>query len=633
MATEQGMNGVDVRAMVAELQALRPLWVDKVYQYEGRRIGIRLNGEERTRHLLLVEPGRRAHLVADLPEPPKTPPAFSVMVRKHLSGGKVLAIGQHGLQRIFWFDVGKGENVYRLIVELFDEGNVILADKEYRIIRPLSLHRFKERDIVPDATYTFSGVATLRPTREEFAAFLAGDDRDIVRALAVGYMLGGIYAEYVCRDAGVPKATPAKDADPVKLHAAYLALIDRIETGREPVITKSGCHPFPVADEEILQRFDRFTDALAAYFPSAAPEKMPRKFRKEKLAKEDVIRRHQEDALKKFGSRIAKCERQVAAIYENYGPVSEIITTLDAASHTRSWQEIAAVLKENRTGAAEKITQVFPADAAVEVNLGEKVKIFVHESVEANVARYYDEMKKFKKKKEGAIAAMQRVVPKKAPKKAQITPMKKRWYHRFRWFVTSDGVLVLGGRTADQNEELVKKYMEGGDTFLHADVHGASVVLVKGKTERMDEAAQFTAAYSGAWRSGHAATDVFAVRPDQVTKTPEHGEFVTKGSFIIRGERTYYRNVPLGASIGLRLDNEAAVIGGPEPAVASLAKIRVSLRPGQFEPNDVAKKVLRMLRDKLSEDEVKALKPILNTEAVAAFVPPGGSDIVEGHEG
>ena len=39
--------------------------------------------------------------------------------------------------------------------------------------------------------------------------------------------------------------------------------------------------------------------------------------------------------------------------------------------------------------------------------------------------------------------------------------MKKLWYHRFRWFVTSDGVVVLGGRDASQNEELVKKYMGG----------------------------------------------------------------------------------------------------------------------------------------------------------------------------
>jgi len=56
----------------------------------------------------------------------------------------------------------------------------------------------------------------------------------------------------------------------------------------------------------------------------------------------------------------------------------------------------------------------------------------------------------------------------------------------------------------------------------------------------------------------------------------------------------------------------------------------VTLRPGTFEPNDIAKKVVRALREKLSADEQKALKFALNTEAVAAFVPPGGSDLVEG---
>ncbi len=40
---------------------------------------------------------------------------------------------------------------------------------------------------------------------------------------------------------------------------------------------------------------------------------------------------------------------------------------------------------------------------------------------------------------------------------------------------------MLGGRDASQNEELVKKYMGGQDLFVHADVHGASVVIVKGK--------------------------------------------------------------------------------------------------------------------------------------------------------
>jgi hypothetical protein len=205
--------------------------------------------------------------------------------------------------------------------------------------------------------------------------------------------------------------------------------------------------------------------------------------------------------------------------------------------------------------------------------------------------------------------------------------MKKLWYHRFRWFVTSDGVVVLGGRDASQNEELVKKYMTGGDLFVHADVHGASVVIVKGKTEKMEEVAQFAASYSGAWRSGHFSADVYSAQPNQVSKTPESGEFVTRGSFIVRGERTYYSNVSLAVGIGLVLEPQAAVIGGPPSVIRSRTKAFAELKPGQYEPNDVAKKVLRLLKQSISPDEEKLLKGILNTETVAAFVPPGGSDI------
>jgi hypothetical protein len=228
---------------------------------------------------------------------------------------------------------------------------------------------------------------------------------------------------------------------------------------------------------------------------------------------------------------------------------------------------------------------------------------------------------------------MKTTLPKKKEQKREFIPLKKMWYHRFRWFLTSDGIVVLGGRDASQNEELVKKYMGGQDLFVHADVHGASVVIVKGKTGHMDEVAQFAASYSGAYRSGHFSADVYSVLPSQVSKTPESGEFISRGSFIVRGERTWYRNVPLAVGIGLMLEPNVAVIGGPPAAVQRKTKAYAELRPGRFEPNDVAKKVLRILKEKVSDDEQKALKGILNTDHVAAFVPPGGSDIVGQHEG
>jgi predicted ribosome quality control (RQC) complex YloA/Tae2 family protein len=400
----------------------------------------------------------------------------------------------------------------------------------------------------------------------------------------------------------------------------------------QPVISVTSCEPV-VLDEgsentsNDKNRFSGFSEALEAFYPMTKAEKV-RITSKPKLSEEERIHKYQETAIKKFDDKIKKTEEIVAAIYEHYPVVSQIISSLDAASKHLSWQEIEHRLRGNSSADVKRIVAFYPDEAAVELDIGKKVKIFVHESIEQNAGRYYDVIKKFKRKKEGALAAMKTVKPKKKIIRHDIIPMKKLWYHRFRWFVTSDGIVVLGGRDASQNEELVKKYMAGGDLFVHADVHGASVVIVKGKTGRMDEVAQFAASYSGAWRSGHFSADVYSAQPNQVSKTPQAGEFVVRGSFIVRGERTYYRNIPLAVGIGLVLEPQAAVIGGPPVVIRSRTKVFAELKPGQYEPNDVAKKVLRLLRQNITPDEEKLLKGVLNTEAVAAFVPPGGSDIL-----
>jgi len=624
MATVQGMSGIDVKAVVIELCKKLPLWVDKIYQFDGRTMGIRLNGQHHAKYQLIIEAGRRAHLVSELPHPPKNPPHFAMLLRKHIGGGKVLAIRQHGLERILIFDVGKHDLTYHLIIELYDEGNVVLTDEQYSIIQPLRHHRFKERDVVPGARYVMSGAD---PTASEnsFCAFLKSDERDLVRALAIGCMLGGPYAEYICRKADVDKSLPARDVDPAPVYAAIQTLFDRVHSEQASIISEKSCEPLSLGGPGQEGQYSSFCTALDAFYPMTRAE--IRQTSKEKIPKDELIRRHQEAAVKKFDARIAKAERIVAAIFENYQLVADVIATLRKESKTRSWQEIAAILQAHPGAIAQKIISVHPEQAAVELDLPDRVMIHVNDSVEQNAGRYYDEIKRFRHKKEGALVAMAKPLTKKKTVKRDIRPLKKQYYHRFRWFITSDGVVVLGGRDAGQNEELVKKYMAGGDLFVHADVHGASVVIVKGKTEQMDEVAQFAASYSGAWRSGHFSADVYSALPPQVSKTPEHGEYVSRGSFIVRGERTWYRDVPLGIAIGLQLEPQAAVIGGPVSSVRKNAKSYVELKPGQFEPNDVAKKVLRILKGKFPDEEFKGMRGILNTEAVAAFVPPSGSDI------
>ncbi len=563
-----------------------------------------------------------------LPEAPERPAGFAMLLRKHLEGGKVLSIEQHGLQRIFAITIGKKMSSFRLFVELFDEGNIVLCDAEGKIVKPLWHHRFREREVVPGATYTLPGKDCSDLSPASFGDLLKASDREIVKALAVDCMLGGRYAEEVCVIAGIGKETPAATVDPVAVQGAFTRLLERVKTDRDPVITSSGCWPFPLSNEKVITRFPSYDEALDAFYggPAAAPKKEART----PATRNATIRARQEESLQKFGKEITRLERSVECIYENYPLVEDVIRVLSEAEKKVPWSEIEKTLAASDLPSARAVVKVHPDKASVTLDIGEQVRISVRLSVRENIGRIFEEAKKFKRKRGGALAALARPLPVPAEKREKHAEGKKRWFYRFRWFETSDGVLVVGGRDAGQNEELVRKYLGGGDTFVHADVHGAAVVIVKGKTAHMDEVAQFAGSYSGAWKSGHAATDVYSVRPDQVSKTPPSGEYLSTGGFTVRGERAWFRNVPLAVSIGLTTGESPRVIGGPTAAVGRKTRIHVTLRPGIFEPNDTAKKVVRALREKLPEHEQGGLRRVLSTESVAAFVPPGGSEVVTG---
>lgn len=79
--------------------------------------------------------------------------------------------------------------------------------------------------------------------------------------------------------------------------------------------------------------------------------------------------------------------------------------------------------------------------------------------------------------------------------------------------------------------------------------------------------------------------------PEQVSKTPETGEYVPKGAFIIRGKRNYVR-CTLEVAVGLvQLREQVKLMGGPLQAVEARAKQFMVLRPGTLKKSSIAQKL------------------------------------------
>ncbi|MEA2035265.1 MAG: NFACT family protein, partial [Euryarchaeota archaeon] len=344
MATQQGMSGIDLHAMVSELHARLPFWMGKSYQYDNKTFGIRLNGENKEKYNLIIELGRRAHFTEFLPPSPPNPSGYSMFLRKYLSGGRVLDVRQHGLERIIDITVGKSETQFHIIIELFDEGNIILCDREYLIIQPFSRRHFKNREIISGVRYVFPIEEYSRRSPEEVEEILAASDRDLVRTLATGLMLGGRYAEEVCTISGFDKNIDPLKADAETISQTYNEIVGKSESSIKPQISETGCWPFHLSGEKQVHTFETFNEALDAFFPKTKKEI---KEVKPKLSKEEIIRKRQADAIVGFEAKIEHFEAIVELIYSNYQVIADVIHTLDSASKTYSWQEIEAIVKNS----------------------------------------------------------------------------------------------------------------------------------------------------------------------------------------------------------------------------------------------------------------------------------------------
>ncbi|KXZ50631.1 hypothetical protein GPECTOR_15g315 [Gonium pectorale] len=130
------------------------------------------------------------------------------------------------------------------------------------------------------------------------------------------------------------------------------------------------------------------------------------------------------------------------------------------------------------------------------------------------------------------------------------------WFEKFHWFISSENLLVVSGRDAQQNELLVKRYFRKGDVYVHAELHGASSTIVKNPQPEqpvppltLQQAGAACVCRSRAWDS-KIVTSAWWVHHHQVSKTAPTGEYLTTGSFMIRGKKNFLPPQPLVMGFG-----------------------------------------------------------------------------------
>ncbi|VAI28429.1 unnamed protein product [Triticum turgidum subsp. durum] len=342
-------------------------------------------------------------------------------------------------------------------------------------------------------------------------------------------------------------------------------------------------------------KFETFDDALDEFYSKIESQRVNQQHK----AKEDSavhrlnkIKLDQENRVHTLRKEADHCITMAELIEYNLEDVDAAIKAVRVSlANGMSWEALARMIKEEKkagnpvAGLIDKLSfekncitlllsnNLDDMDEEEKTAPVEKVEVDLSLSAHANARRWYEMKKKQETKQEKTITAHEKAF-KAAEKKtrlqlaqektvAAITHMRKvHWFEKFNWFISSENYLIVSGRDAQQNELVVKRYMSKGDLYVHAELHGASSTIIKNHKPdspipplTLNQAGCFTVCHSKTWDS-KIVTSAWWVYPHQVSKTAPTGEYLTVGSFMIRGKKNFLPPHPLVMGFGIlfRLD-------------------------------------------------------------------------------
>ena len=593
-------SSLDTVALVRELRGLDRARVDKAFDLRpsGWSLVFRVPGTGR-KELVLV-PGRYAALLDEGPSRSEELSPFAKELRRLLTGAVLRSVAEPGGERLLELMFSRSDAPSDLLLscELFGSGNLIVA-REGRIAAVAHPRVWAHRAVRVGAAYQ-RPPARADPwglTDGEIEAELARSRSDLASTLAARLGLGGPVAEEVIARGGWHPEEPAS-REPSRVGRSLHRVLQELwsEIGERPVGfvyrregTVLDATAYPSRRWQTLVPVDEarrntFSEAAAEYFSTLvlAPP----------TAEETEALRARQEL-----ERLA--ERQTTSVTE----LEEAVRSLQLQAET-----ILAHYAEAEARTAEA-TARSGSDLSFEATVdGRAVRLLVGRTPRESAQVLFEESKRVQSKLAGARAALgeterrlaepMRPVPhpRSTGAKGPASPRRAHWFEQYRWFISSEGAVVVAGRDASSNDTVVKRHLKEGDVYVHADLHGAASVVVKhpppGAPALTDstyrEAGQWAVAFSKAWRAGHASASAFWVTPEQVSKTGASGEFVARGAWVIHGTKNFLSDLPTELGLGtIQYEGQSYWTAAPPTAVRKWGDLRALLTPGpDYERSD-----------------------------------------------
>jgi predicted ribosome quality control (RQC) complex YloA/Tae2 family protein len=559
------------------------------------------------------------------------------IAQKELERAKLELIEQAGSERIVSLKFRRLDGKVRIVVgEFFGNGNLIICDENMQIIAILHPIEVRHRTLGVGLRYTFppaKGIDVFKITLDQMLSLKSeAKNLDVLRWIGRSISMPKKFVEEVTQRSNVQvtkQAAQLSDIEVSKIYEIVKDFVNDVSTGKnhEPIVIMQNGKPqealpiitqeaaaAAVAAENMKKNFKKVASYMDAVDEVLSNEILDigRSSRTVELDREIAVLEHdleeqnkaKETVLKKAAA-IRKLAKELMALsYRSTDKIDDVLAVNSASIMTEKGVKYMHIEGEQ--------VEMHPSLAKVSSILFARAKEMErgNASIEEARAKILEQIEKLRSK---TVAIHKKVII-----KEQIS---KEWYERYRWFITTDGLLAIGGRDASSNSALIRKHLTEHDIVFHAEVHGSPFFIIKNAaafiTSReskidssLQQVAQATISFSRAWRDGLSSADAYWVMPEQLKKGAPTGQFLPKGSFVIEGKRNYFKGVEIRLAIGVvQLNGREALVCGPEEAIKKRSIFYAVLLQGGMDPMNVAKKVKSEFV-KIAENNIKIAESI-----------------------
>ena len=557
-------------------------------------------------------------------------------LRSDLLRLKLKKIKQIGSERIAYFTFEGFGKEFVLVGEFFGDGNILLCNNDMKILalqHSIDVRHRKLRVGLEYAQPPKSGLDIFNMSESDF------DDlktTDLVAGKWFGRTLGlpKKYVEGIFGNANIDskKVGNLLTHDEIKkILETTKKIVSDVTSGKHDAIIvrneKTEVLPLKLGKlEGEITNVNSFIEGLDTVFTGDLVEKG-----------KSIQSSGSDKKIKELQTQISEQEKAIETVKERSRSITNVANSLFemVSRGTISLEDISA----QETLASHNVKLVNEKGISLIVIQDEKIKINIKASLQSIASILFDEAKK----QSGAISSIEEVKAKTKKKLEKLQNKteserdiilvseirKKSWYERYRWFFTSDGFLVIGGRDAASNSAVVRKHLGKNDKIFHGDIHGSPFFILKDAKDApdtsMNEVAHATVCFSRAWKEGMYGVSAYWVNPEQVKKSAPSGEFLPKGSFSIEGQRNFINSANLKLAVGIIPQEDDYVLTcGPPETIKKNSICYAIIEPHGSEMVDAAKKI-RVEFSKIYEEITKKI----SLDDFVRVLPAGQSQIKE----